>query len=223
MVDLLSRVARRSTAESTVTGAQSTATVDVNILWRQTNDEYIEAEWRELRHQNLREARSLRHGHRGLYDSRLGRIRELNRKRAVTDLLNELSERWGVAWSDIAQMLDVSVPALRKWRKSTSGTTPENHHRLAGLAAFFELLAGEFANPPSWVSMPLVPGYNATVRDVYSERSASTLLDHAAGNINAESALNEIDPNWRQRYRSEYEVFIAGDGQPSLRPRAERA
>ncbi|MFF0707410.1 hypothetical protein [Gordonia sputi] len=135
-------------------------------------------------------------------------------------MLTELSDR-GVAWSDIAAALDISVPALRKWRKNTSGTTPENHRRLAQLAAFYSLLADSVSSPARWVSIPLVEGYNVTPADVYSPDHSARLLDLAAGNVGTtpEGVLDTIAEGWREEWRSEYEVFEAADGEMSMRPR----
>jgi hypothetical protein len=188
----------------------------------QTNDSLTDAEWREKRHHNQRQGQLLRTDHRAFYSEKLMHRRAANATSSVAKLLQDLSETWGVGWSDIAKMLGVSVPALRKWRKNENGATPENHQRLAGLVTFYEVLAEHVGSPVSWVLMPLADGFNVSARDVYSESNAAKIIDHAAGNVGAVELLDELDPSWRSTYRSEYDVFIAGDGQPSLYPRGRQ-
>jgi hypothetical protein len=45
-------------------------------------------------------------------------------------------------------------------------------------------------------------------------------LDFASGHTDAEQILTNWDPHWRDRYRSDFEVFRATDGQLSIRPKA---
>ncbi|RQO50008.1 hypothetical protein DBV08_05670 [Rhodococcus sp. KBW08] len=191
--------------------------------WRetQTSPELIEASWRERRQHSTGAARKHARDHRALYAQRLSELADRNLTRAVADMLTELSEVHGVTWSDIASALAISVPALRKWRKSTSGTTPENHRKLAQLTAFYALLAEQVGSPARWMSMALVDGYNVTPADVYSPDNAERLLDLAAGNVGttAEDVLDIVAEGWRDRWRSEYEVFEAADGELSMRPR----
>lgn len=187
----------------------------------ETSPDLIEGAWREARQRLVGATGKALKDHRALYAGRLLEATEANSRRSVVDLLSELSAEHGVAWSDIAAMLGISVPALRKWRKTTSGTTPENHRKLAALAGFFALLADAVAAPANWMSMPLVPGYNVTPADVYSDSHATALLDLAAGNAgaNAPAVLDSIDAGWRDKWLSRYEVFRDDDGELSMRPR----
>lgn len=191
--------------------------------WRltQTSPELLEAGWRERRQHTVGAARKAASDHLAHYALQLRELSEQNTRRAVADMLAELSETYGVAWSDVAASLGISVPALRKWRKNTSGTTPENHRRLARLTAFYALLAPMVASPARWMAMPLVDGFNVTPSDVYSPDHAERLLDLAAGNVGTtpEGVLDSIEPGWREKWRSEYEVFEAADGGLSMRPR----
>ncbi|CCQ16882.1 putative uncharacterized protein [Rhodococcus sp. AW25M09] len=190
--------------------------------WRetQTSPELLEAQWRERRQHSTGAARKDARDHLAHYAKRIAEASDRNSTRAVTDMLSELSDH-GVAWSDLAATLGISVPALRKWRKNTNGTTPENHRRLAQLTAFYARLAELVASPARWMSMPLVDGYNVTPADVYSPDNGARLLDLAAGNVGttAEGVLDAIMADWRDKWRSEYEVFEAADGELSMRPR----
>jgi hypothetical protein len=119
-------------------------------------------------------------------------------------------------------MLKVSVPALRKWRTS-GGLSPENLDRLAGLVAFLQMLDQvAVSSPARWIAVPLCEGYTVTPRHLYSVANAAALVDHAAGNVSAVELLDELVPDWREAYKSEYEVFLAADGQFSLRSRRGR-
>lgn len=214
----------RGTAPKAVTGARTAWTFEaLDLIQEQTADQLIDASWRASRHQNVRDGNTLKRGHRDEYRRRLDALAAANRRRPVVDLLAELSEQRGVGWSDIADQLDISVPALRKWRKSSSGTAPENHARLAALVAFYSLLHEVGVASARWMSMPLVTGYTVTAADLYSEPAAPALLDHAADNIGIgpEALLDELDPGWRETRRSEYEVVVAPDGMTSLKPRRQ--
>jgi len=72
------------------------------------------------------------------------------------------------------------------------------------------------------IAVPLCDGYTVTPRHLYSFANAAALVDHAAGNVLAAELLDELAPDWREAYKSEYEVFLAADGQFSLRSRRGR-
>jgi DNA-binding transcriptional regulator YiaG len=60
-------------------------------------------------------------------------------RRSVPELLRELATDRGMAWADIADLVGVSVAAVRKWR-TDGGATADNRSRLARLAAFLDAL-----------------------------------------------------------------------------------
>jgi transcriptional regulator with XRE-family HTH domain len=148
-------------------------------------------------------------------------VADRNLCRSINDLLTELSEVRGITWSDIAAALGISVPTLRKWRKSANSATVENHQALAELTAFFSVLAQVVDSPARWMSMPLVYGFNVVPFDVYSTDHTAKLLDLAAGKVGVtpEGVLDAATPDWREQWRSQYEVFEAVDGVLSMRPR----
>lgn len=208
-------------AEPNEFAAFAAASLRAALPQAETSPELIDASWRQARQlvEGVRK-RALR-DHRAVYARRLESETDRRARFSVLDLLSELSETHGVAWADIASMLGVSVPALRKWRKTGGGTSPENHRNLAALTAFFSLLDEFTYSPARWMSMPLVDGFNVRPADVYSPERATALLDLAAGNagVSAPSVLDGMDPDWRERWRSRYEVFEAADGELSMRPR----
>jgi hypothetical protein len=210
--------AQGTSAETVSTGPAVSTLADV---WQdETSYALIDAHWRQQRQLLVRTSENVAAAHREHYAERVADATEVNRRRGVLDLLGDLSGTYGVPWSDIASMLEISVPALRKWRHN-SGITPENHHKLATLVAFFGVLGELVASPASWMAMRLVEGYNVTASDVYSSVAAGRLLDLAAGNpgASADAVLDALEPTWRDKWISRYEVFEAEDGEMSMRPR----
>ena len=139
-------------------------------------------------------------------------------KRAATDLLEELAAG-GLAWRDIARLIGVTIPAVRKWRQ---GELPTGAHRkeLARLLAFIDVLRSDhlIMDVPSWLEMPIGDSY-VTGLDIYAARFIEPLVMHAAGHISAEQLLNAFDPAWRSATDSRFEVITASDGQAAIRLR----
>ena len=133
------------------------------------------------------------------------------------DILQFLATNYGFAWADIAKMLNVSVPAIRKWRMH-GGVSPDNHHKLAELAAFVQVLVAtaQVHSPANWLLLRLVPGYTVISRDLYSSENAPLIVDYACENIAAEMMLDELVPDWRLTHRAEYEARQFDDGTMGL-------
>lgn len=139
--------------------------------------------------------------------------------REVTELLTTLYNL-GFSWSDIARMADVSVPALRKWRHGES-PNPENRRRLATVVAVCELIADRSAiiqDVAAWLEARLSPEAPVTGIDIMAAGSFDLVFRYAHED-DPERILEVFEPAWRDKYRSEIEVFIADDGMPALRPR----
>ena len=139
-------------------------------------------------------------------------------KRSAPDLLNELADL-GIAWRDIARMVGVTVPAVRKWRQ---GEPPTGAHRkaIAGLLAFIDVLRSEhhIMDVPSWLEMPLGAS-SVTGIDVYAGGLIEPLVMHAAGHTTAEQLLDQYDPAWHRATESRFEIITAADGQAAIRMR----
>jgi len=133
-------------------------------------------------------------------------------KTSVTEMLAKLAET-GFAWRDIAAMAGVSVPAVRRWRQ---GETPTGQNRLAigRLVALSEILRDDHmvADVASWMEMPLAADAPVTAIDLAIAGRLQDVVDLAAGHATGEAVLDRWQPDWRQRFRSEYEVFRAPDG-----------
>lgn len=138
-------------------------------------------------------------------------------KQSPTRLLDELAE-WGFSWRDVAKMLGVSVPAVQKWRKGER-ISGDNRVRLAGLVAACDQVIDDYLveEVGSWFEMPLMPGVPITPVDLMAHSRADLLFEYASGHTEAEAVLSILEPDWRERYRSEFEVFTAADGHLSLR------
>jgi uncharacterized protein (TIGR04255 family) len=140
-------------------------------------------------------------------------------KNAPTELLAELAEL-GFAWRDVARMVGVSVAAVQKWRRGER-ITGDNRRRVAGLLAACDMVAEHYfvSEVASWFEMPLVPDAPLTPIDLYAAERSDLVFDYASGHSEPGAVLAVFDPDWRARFRSDYEVFTAADGQRSLRPK----
>lgn len=140
-------------------------------------------------------------------------------KKSVPTLLQELSTDRGMAWRDIARLVDVSVSAIRKWRNN-GAASPEKRLALARLAAFLDLLEGFMVEDPAgWLEVPMAEGYTVRHIDLYEAGRPDLLLDIVGLRIDEISALDRFDQEWRTRYRSDFEVFEPADGNLSIRKR----
>lgn len=141
---------------------------------------------------------------------------------STTALLDELATM-GFAWRDVARLVGVSVPAVQKWRRG-EGATGENRARLASLLAACDLMSAHYLveDLATWFEVPLVVGVPLTPLDLYAAERVDLVFEHAVGNADPERLLGVFDPDWREHYRSEFEVFRAEDGALSLRPRDQR-
>jgi hypothetical protein len=144
-------------------------------------------------------------------------------KRAPSELLGEINDL-GFGWRDVARMIGVSVPALRRWRQ---GEPPTGEHRLhiAELAAFLHILSDDHlvADVASWMKMPISRDAPVTGIDLYVQGQRFEIFELAGEHVTPHEALDRAEPDWRDRYRSDYEVFFAGDGQPAIRLRSTSA
>lgn len=142
-------------------------------------------------------------------------------KKSVIALLEELTTQRGFGWADIAEVLEVSVSAVRKWRKG-GDATPDKRLKLARLAGFLDLLEekGLIQDPAGWMEMdlPLDAGYYIRPLDLYLEGHLSAIIDLAEQRQSVTQVLDQIRPSWRSS-RSDFEVFADTDGGRSIRVR----
>jgi transcriptional regulator with XRE-family HTH domain len=144
-------------------------------------------------------------------------------KKAVATLLEELASDRGMGWSDIAEVVGVSVSAVRKWRKG-GVASPESRSKLARIAALLDVLEekGVIEDPAAWMEMnfTLEPGYFIRPLDLYLEGHITELIELAEQRQTTAQVLDQVRPNWRQS-RSDFEVYLDVDGERSIRRREE--
>lgn len=155
--------------------------------------------------------------HKRIHDVEWRTVAAERGKASVTSMLGELADL-GFAWRDIAQMVGVSVPAVQKWRKGEKASG-DSRARLASLLAACDLIASHYMvdEIASWFEMPLSPSAPVTPITLYAANRADLVFEFASGHSDPEVLLTEFDPEWRERYRSDFEVFEAGDGSRSIR------
>jgi hypothetical protein len=124
---------------------------------------------------------------------------------------------FGFAWRDIARLIGVSVPAVQKWRQQGPASGQSRFHAAAALAAC-DLISEHFMvqDIASWFEAPVVFGYPITPLELYAAKKIQLVFQLATGKADAEQVLSAFDPDWRDNYRSEFEVFRADDG-PAIR------
>lgn len=140
-------------------------------------------------------------------------------REAVTDLLRELS-LLGFAWRDVARLVGVTVPALQKWRRGER-VTGVNRRKVAGLVAACDLVSEIYGiqDVASWFEMPIVTQAPVTPIDLWQAQRTDLVFEHACGQADPEQILTEFNTEWRERYRSDFEVFRASDDRLSVRPK----
>lgn len=139
-------------------------------------------------------------------------------KRSVGEMLNEMADV-GFAWRDIARLARVSVPAVRRWRQGEAATGA-NRLAVARIVALVEMLRDDHSvsEVASWMEVPLVSDAPVTAIDLAAEGCFQEVVEIAAVHSTAEDVLDRLQPGWRERYRSDYEVFEAPDGELGTRP-----
>jgi transcriptional regulator with XRE-family HTH domain len=144
-------------------------------------------------------------------------------KKSVASLLEELASDRGMGWSDIAEVVGVSVSAVRKWRKG-GVASPESRSKLARIAALLDVLEekGVIEDPAAWMEMnfTLEPGYFIRPLDLYLEGHTTELIELAEQRQTTAQVLDQVRPNWRES-RSDFEVYLDVDGERSIRRREE--
>lgn len=136
----------------------------------------------------------------------------------LTRLLTRLADA-GLAWVDIAALVGVSVPAVRKWRHGGSASG-EKLLELGRLVALIDWLAEEqvIADVAGWLEVPLSVDAPVSRLDLLKTGRRDLVVRSRVGEeTRPTDLLDEFDPDWRTRYASDFEVFTAEDGQRSIR------
>ncbi|WP_155763851.1 hypothetical protein [Mycobacterium asiaticum] len=148
----------------------------------------------------------------------------LTQQRALSSpatMLSDLADL-GFSWRDIAKMVGVSVAAIQKWRKGDN-VTGSNRHKLASLVAACDFIIAHFhaEDVAQWFETPIIDGAPITPIDIWSEGNHLVLFEYATQHITPEQAMNEFRPDWRESFRSNWEVFEADDGNLSIRAKGQ--
>lgn len=114
----------------------------------------------------------------------------------LVSLLSELTAGYGLGWSDIASLVGVSVPAVRKWRHG-GDITPARLQGVARLAAFLNILEeDDVRDPAAWLNLPLddfdeeiSPDF-VTKKEIYSSGGVIDLLAFAKRHISHDELLS---------------------------------
>jgi DNA-binding transcriptional regulator YiaG len=141
---------------------------------------------------------------------------------STAELLEQLADL-GFAWRDIARVLGVSVQAIQKWRHGTASPVADHKSKLAGFLAACDLISETYRieEIASWFEMRILHSVPVSPFDLWNAEKPDLVFDYASGHTDAEETLTSWDPQWRERYRSNFEVFQAGDGMLSIRPKDE--
>lgn len=154
-----------------------------------------------------------------VYESR--RREALNSR--VADTLNDLALTYGAAWVDIAAILGVSVPGLRKWRLAEA--KPRRHHR-ERLAAYVACLAAlrecGVDEPAGRLEVRLLDSYSVTLAQLFEPERVPQILRYASGDLTAVEVLDALSPDWREVYAAKTQIYLDGDGELAMRFQSER-
>ena len=210
LLELVREILNNATAAATVEAPSPTAPVRTGETPLQRA-----AGLRNVKEMEAQDARAAHHD---------AIVQELNQRamvkanrKDVPALLDELAGR-GFSWRDIARFAGVSVPAVRKWRDGGTHLA-ERRLDLARVAGLCDLLEEYLVpHPAGWLEMPLVKGVPVTWMDLYLADREELLIDAASNRrSDVHGLLDDLDPRWRERYSSDFEVFEDIDGRPSIR------
>ncbi|MFI6537371.1 hypothetical protein ACIBHY_33310 [Nonomuraea sp. NPDC050547] len=168
---------------------------------------------RALEHHNDRAA-----WHETTLRSLLHQNTDQKARMGLSELLGELTADWGLGWSGIAHLVNVSVPAIRKWRLG-GDVSPARLKALAQLVAFLQMLRDEhISDPASWLSLSMEDSVSLEeIRktDIYASGGAIALLLYAKGYI-SQAELLSCSSAARYSKSQHTRVVRAPDGQLSI-------
>lgn len=131
----------------------------------------------------------------------------------TTDLLDALSDEYGLMWLTVARVAQVSVPALRKWRHGGKPTSANKLALARLLAACGSLRELDVRDVAAWLSAPVHVDHNRYRYELLTLPDGGTaLLALAQGKSSREQALDLLDATWQNRPKSETEVTYDAAG-----------
>ena len=186
--------------------------------------QYVADETGSLRDQVGHLSEDITGTHRKALGAALRERSNIKSRKSATELLTELADDRAFAWSAIAELLRVSVPALRKWRRS-GGVSGPNRFRLNQLTAFCDFLAqNAIDDVAAWLDTPVMPGdFYVTPRWLYGryENAPVALLEYAAQpGMDPHVLMDRLDPTIRKTAaRVTHELVADSDGSISIHQR----
>jgi len=170
-----------------------------------------------LRHKVNTLAGDIRDTHRRTFDHEWSVLAQQRGAQAPVALLDELGEL-GFAWRDVARLLSVSVPAVKKWRSGESISGP-NRGKLVKLVAACDFLTDHYhvEDIASWFEMPLRDDVPVTPIHLWISGRPQLFFDYGTRHATADATLDALDPEWRDRYRTDVRPFRDADGNLGLR------
>lgn len=183
-------------------GDRMTQVTTRSTEWRiPTSTSVIDAHWGDLRHEAKESHAAAVQDHRDHSQSVHDDAYDDLRATSIEAMLNELAEDFGFAWTEIARVMKVSVPALRKWRLG-GGASPEKRELLRHFVSFCRAIEriDPAASPYASMTNRLVPTHTITVLDAFRTESVPHLLELALKRGDAREILDEIVPGWRLDY-----------------------
>lgn len=158
----------------------------------------------------------IRNTHAGALSHELSVRVQQQVKDSPQNMLESLGDM-GFSWRAIAQLVNVSVPALQKWRKG-EGVSGENRRKLASLLAGINIIASQFTvqEIESWFETPIIDNVPVTPISIWSSGDYILVLRYAAEELTAEAALDAFEPAWRTKWETAFEAVRAEDGHISL-------
>ncbi len=187
---------------------------------RISNAERTERDAGRLRRELGTTARVQADWHESTLRSLLAHRTDERARAGLAALLADLTSGHGLGWSEVARLVGVSVPAVRKWRHG-GDVTPTRLNSLGRLAAFLEMLGEEdVQDPAAWLNLP----FDAALADVHSKSDiyqaggALDLLLYAKGYIDYEELLRRA-PRVAQRPQRRNNLVMMSDGNYSVTPK----
>jgi hypothetical protein len=163
---------------------------------RISNAERVERDAGSRRREMHHETRGISEWHEQTLISLLRHKTDSSARLQLVELLSTLTAGYGLGWSDIARLVGVSVPAVRKWRYG-GDISPVRRQNLARIVAFLDILYAEgISDPAAWLNMPIVDPVNenlterfTTKKEIYEAGGIVQLLAYAKHHISHDDLL----------------------------------
>ena len=174
-------------------------------------------QWALLRDSTTNLQQQASDGHRSAQSTDIDERARSYATQAPAIVLETVAETSGVSWTDLAELLDVSVSAIRKWRAGVD-PAPQKRAALARVAAFMELLdEAAVHNPAGWLQIPIRDGWTVTPADLYRAGCLLEVLDFAYRRVSANDTMTAFAQDWVEKYRATHAVTLGEDGRRALR------